>query len=137
MENWRVLDSKYKYTGRRLILLVDQDSATAMKKTGCKTYTRLSEGTFKVFSNPDADQDGGQATVVESQTVEPGTKGKGAGSSTASKTREKQLEEDPVEPMACGTSSLQTADKGLLQNLNPWLWRAIKGGSNPQMYFFK
>jgi hypothetical protein len=75
MENWRFLDSKDESTGRRLIL-VDWDLATAMKKTSCKVYTGLSEGTFKVLSNPKADQCGGQATVMEYQTVEPRAKGK-------------------------------------------------------------
>ena len=51
-ENWKVLDSKDEAIGRRLILLVDRDSVNATKKAGCKIYTGLSEGTFKVLSDP-------------------------------------------------------------------------------------
>ena len=54
MENWKVLNSKNELTERRLILLVDLDSVTAIKRNGCKIFTGLSEGTFKVFSNPKA-----------------------------------------------------------------------------------
>jgi hypothetical protein len=53
-ENWRVLDSKDEPIGRRLILLVDQDSAKIIKGTGNKIFTGLSEGIFKVLSDPEA-----------------------------------------------------------------------------------
>jgi hypothetical protein len=42
MENWRVLDSRYEPIGRRLILLVDRDSAKIIKDTGYKIFTGLS-----------------------------------------------------------------------------------------------
>jgi hypothetical protein len=47
MEKRKVLDSKY--VGRRLILLAEDDSANAIKKTSYKIYTGLPEGTFKVL----------------------------------------------------------------------------------------
>jgi hypothetical protein len=43
-EHWRVLDRQ------RLILLVDWDSARAIKETG---YRGLAEGTFKVLTDPE------------------------------------------------------------------------------------
>ena len=46
-ENWRVLNSKNKSTGRRLILSVDRNSAKAIKRTGYKIFTGLSEGVLK------------------------------------------------------------------------------------------
>jgi hypothetical protein len=49
-EDWTVLDSKDEPIGRRLVLLVDWVSAKIIKITGCKTFTGLSEGTFKVLS---------------------------------------------------------------------------------------
>jgi len=36
-------------TGGRLILHVDQDSVNGIKKAGCKIYTGLSEGAFRVL----------------------------------------------------------------------------------------
>ena len=44
-ENWRVLDSRNEPFGRRLILLVDRDSAKIIEGTGYRIFMRLSEGT--------------------------------------------------------------------------------------------
>jgi hypothetical protein len=41
---------KHEATGKRLILLVDWDSANIIKRTGYKIFMGLSEGTFKVLS---------------------------------------------------------------------------------------
>jgi hypothetical protein len=41
-ENWWVFDSSEDSTGRRLILIVDRDSATAFKRTIYKSFTGLS-----------------------------------------------------------------------------------------------
>ena len=48
-EKWKVLDSKH--IGRRLVLLAEDDSANAIKKTSYKIYTGLPEGTFNVLSD--------------------------------------------------------------------------------------
>ena len=58
-------------------------------------FTRLSEGTFKVFSNPEAEPGGGQASEGGTWAVGTGTKGKGAGDSTSSGAQEKQPGDDP------------------------------------------
>lgn len=55
MKNWRALDSKDEPIGRRLILLVDQDSPTTIKRTSYRIFMGLSEGIFKVLIDPDAE----------------------------------------------------------------------------------
>jgi hypothetical protein len=67
-------------------------------------YTGLSEETFKVLSNPEADPGEGWAVVGCPWAEHTGVKGKGAGSCISSDTWEKQLGEDPTEHRASGTS---------------------------------
>jgi hypothetical protein len=116
-ENWRVLDSRDEPLGRRLILLVDQDSGKILKGTSYKIYTGLSEGTFKVLSDPEGEIRG-RASRGRPQAVDTRTGGKGAGDSTSSGDREKQLG---------GGSRPRTQIprrwwlRGLLENLNPSL----------------
>jgi hypothetical protein len=57
-EDWSVLDSKDEPTGRRPVILVDQDSDKTTKRTSYKMYMGLSEGTFKVLSDPGAELKG-------------------------------------------------------------------------------
>jgi hypothetical protein len=59
MENWKVLNSRHEPTGRRLILLADQDSANTIKRTSYKIFTQMSEDTFKVLSHPEKEPGGG------------------------------------------------------------------------------
>lgn len=47
-ENWKVLDSLDEAIGRRLILLVGQDSLNGIVMASCQIDTGLSEGTFRV-----------------------------------------------------------------------------------------
>ena len=74
-ENWRVLDSRDEPLGRRLILLVDWDSAKIINGTGYKIYTGLSEGTFKVLSDPEREIRG-RASRERPQAVDTGTGGR-------------------------------------------------------------
>jgi hypothetical protein len=74
-EDWRVLDSKDEPTGRRLILLVVQDLAKVIKRTGYKIFTWSSECTLKVHSDPEAESRG-RASRQKPQAVDTGTKGK-------------------------------------------------------------
>jgi hypothetical protein len=46
-EHWRVLDKQSEPKGHRLILLIDRDSLTAIKRAGYKILTGLSQGTVK------------------------------------------------------------------------------------------
>jgi hypothetical protein len=62
MENWRFLNSRDEPTGRRLILLVDLNSANIIKKTSYKIFPWLSEGTIKVLSDPETEPGGGCAS---------------------------------------------------------------------------
>jgi hypothetical protein len=60
MKNWRVLDSEDAPPGKRSILPVDRDLANIIKRTSYKTFRGLSEGTFKVLTNPEAEPGGSQ-----------------------------------------------------------------------------
>jgi hypothetical protein len=71
MENWRILDSKDDPTGRRHIHLVDRDSAKIIKRTSYKIFMGLSESTFKVLSDPEAELRG-QASSRRPQAVDTG-----------------------------------------------------------------
>jgi hypothetical protein len=46
-EHWRVLDKQSEPKGQRLILFIDWDSYTSIKRTGHKIFTGLSQGTVK------------------------------------------------------------------------------------------
>ena len=103
-ENWRVLDSRDEPFGRRLILLVDRDSAKIIKGTGYKIFTGLSEGTFKVLSDP-KEEIRGQASRGRPRAVDTGTEGKGAGDSTSTEDREKHLGGNPMEAVTGDTNT--------------------------------
>jgi hypothetical protein len=106
-ENWRVLDSKDEPTGRRISLLVNRDTALIIKRTGYKIFTGLSEGTFKVLSDPEAELRG-RASRGRLRAVDTGTRAKGAGDSTSTEDREKQPGGDPME-----AETLYTQPKGV------------------------
>ena len=111
MENWRVLDSRNEPFGRRLILLVDRDSAKIIKGTGYKIFTGLSEGTFKVLSDPE-EEIRGQASRGRPRAVDTRTEGKGAGDSTFTEDREKQPGGDSMEAVTGDTNTSQAVVKG-------------------------
>jgi hypothetical protein len=48
------LDKPSKLNGQKLILLIDQDSYTIIKKTGCNMFTGLSQRIVKVLRDPKA-----------------------------------------------------------------------------------
>jgi hypothetical protein len=110
-EHWRVLDSRDEPLGRRLIHLVDRDSAKIIKGTGYKIFTGLSEGNFKVLSNPE-EEIRGQASRGRPRAVDTGTEGKGAGDSTSTGDREKQPGVDTTEAVTGDTNTLQAVVKG-------------------------
>jgi hypothetical protein len=104
-ENWRVLDSRDEHFGIRLILLVDRDTAKIIKGTSYKIFTGLSEGTFKLLSNP-KEEIRGRAFRGRPRAVDTGMEGKGAGDSTSTEDREKQSGGDPMEAMTGDTKYL-------------------------------
>jgi hypothetical protein len=53
-EHWKVLDKQSEPKGQRLILHIDQESLAAIKSTGYKIFTGLSQGTAKVLKDPEA-----------------------------------------------------------------------------------
>jgi hypothetical protein len=63
-EHWRVLNKQLEPKGQRLILLVDRDSTSAIKETGYRVFTGLSEGIFKVLHDPEDTTSRGRETVV-------------------------------------------------------------------------
>jgi hypothetical protein len=50
-ENWRILDKHSEPKGQRLILYIDRDSILAIKRTGYKIITGLSQGNIKVLKD--------------------------------------------------------------------------------------
>jgi hypothetical protein len=53
-EHWKVLDRQSEPKGQRLILHIDHDSLVAIRSTGYKIFTGLSQGTVKVLKDPEA-----------------------------------------------------------------------------------
>jgi hypothetical protein len=71
----------------------------------------LSEGTFKVLSDPE-EEIRGRASRGRPWAVDTRTEGKGAGDSTSTEDREKQPGGDPMEAVTMDTNTLQAAVKG-------------------------
>jgi hypothetical protein len=53
-ENWKILEKQSESKGQRLILHIDRDSFLAIKRTGYKIFTGLSQGTVMVLKDPEA-----------------------------------------------------------------------------------
>lgn len=51
-ERWKVLNRQADSVGQRLIMLVDQESAEAIKKANFEAYTGLDRGIFKILTDP-------------------------------------------------------------------------------------
>jgi hypothetical protein len=51
-----VLDKQSEPKGQRLILHIDRESYTSIKRTGHRIFTGLSQGTVKVLKDPEAQQ---------------------------------------------------------------------------------
>jgi hypothetical protein len=58
-ENWRILDKQSETKGHKLILHRDRDSFVAIKKTGYKIFTGLSQRTVTVLTDPVAQKEKG------------------------------------------------------------------------------
>jgi hypothetical protein len=79
VEHWRVLVRQPEPKGQRLILLIDRDSLTAIKGTGYKIFTGLTQGKVKVLRDPEAGPQKEQATASSPESMESGSGGEGAG----------------------------------------------------------
>jgi hypothetical protein len=53
-EHWRVLNKQPEPKGLRLILFIDRDSYTCIRRTGHRIFTGLTQGTVKVLRDPEA-----------------------------------------------------------------------------------
>jgi hypothetical protein len=62
-----VLNKQPEPKGLRLILFIDQDSYTSIRRTGHRIFTGLSQGTVKVLRDPEAQN---QQEDIESSVSE-------------------------------------------------------------------
>jgi hypothetical protein len=69
-EHWRVLNKQPEPKGLRLILLIDRDSYTYIKRTEHRIFTGLSQGTVKVLRDPEAQSQ--QEDIESSKSVSEG-----------------------------------------------------------------
>jgi hypothetical protein len=53
-EHWRVLDKQSEPKGQRLILFIDRDSYTSIKRTGHRIFTGPSQEIVNVLKDPEA-----------------------------------------------------------------------------------
>jgi hypothetical protein len=69
-ENWRILNKQSGPKGQRIILHIDRDPFLAIKKTGYKIVTGLSQGTVKVLKDPEAQhqKEGAAANTASSES---------------------------------------------------------------------
>jgi hypothetical protein len=81
-EHWRVLDKQSEPKGQRLILLIDQDPYTTLKRTGHKSLTGLSHGTLKALKDPEA-----QHVMLDTASLKSVSEGEGDDLSTPSDDR--------------------------------------------------
>jgi hypothetical protein len=85
-EDWRVLDKQPEPKGHRLILLVDRDSAKAIKDAGHRVFTGLSEGVFKVLHDPEDITSRGRETSAGTSAPASGAEEGGTDTDTPSET---------------------------------------------------
>jgi hypothetical protein len=83
-ENWRILDKQPEPKGQRLILHIDQDSFLAIKRTGFKIFTGLSQGTVKILKDLKAQHQKEERAVLNIASSESVSEGEGNGTPTPS-----------------------------------------------------
>jgi hypothetical protein len=74
-KHWRVLDLQSYLKDQRLILLIDGDPYTIVKRTGHKIFTGLSHGTVKVLKDPEAQHQ--KETVLDTASSKSVSEGEG------------------------------------------------------------
>jgi hypothetical protein len=91
-EHWRVLDKQSEPKGQRLILHIDRDSYTNIKRTGYRIFTGLSQGTVKVLKDPEA-----QHLTPDTASSKSGSEGEGDDLPTPSDDRGRADQGTPLE----------------------------------------
>jgi hypothetical protein len=76
-KHWRILDKQSEPKGQRLILLIDWDSLTAIKRIGYKIFTGLSLGTVKVLKHPEAQHQKEKGVVLDTASSKSVSEGEG------------------------------------------------------------
>jgi hypothetical protein len=69
-EHWRMLNKQPEPKGLRLILSIDRDSYTCIRRTGHRIFTGFSQGTVKVLRDPEAQHQ--QGDIESSKSVSEG-----------------------------------------------------------------
>jgi hypothetical protein len=69
IEHWKVLDRHCEPKGQRLLLHKDRGSLAAIKSTGYKIFTGLSQGTVKVMKEPEAQKENVVLDTASSKSV--------------------------------------------------------------------
>jgi hypothetical protein len=81
-EHWRILDKQSEPKGQRLILHIDRDSYTSIKRIGHRIFTGLSQGTVKVLRDPEA-----RHVMPDTASSKSGSEGEGGDLPTPSDGR--------------------------------------------------
>jgi hypothetical protein len=81
-EHWRVVNKQSEPKGQRLILHIDRDSYTSIKRTGHSIFTGLSQGTAKILKDPEAQQ-----VMPDTASSKSGSEGEGNDLPTPSNDR--------------------------------------------------
>jgi hypothetical protein len=82
IENRRILDKQTEPKGHKLILHIDRDSVLAIKRTGYKIFTGLSQGTVKVLKDPEVQDQKEGGVVPNTASSESVSEGKEDGTPT-------------------------------------------------------
>ncbi|PNF33649.1 hypothetical protein B7P43_G12928 [Cryptotermes secundus] len=96
-ESWRILDRKSEPKGQRLILLIDRDSLSVIKRIGYRVNAGLSQGTFRVLQDPEA-QRHKEVTVPSSVPPESASQGERDDIPTPSVDRKRVCDEKGTFP---------------------------------------
>jgi hypothetical protein len=110
MDNWKILDKQSEPKGQRLILLIDQDSLSAIKRIGYKVFTGLSQGTVKVLEDLEAQYQKEEAPVLNTASSESVSEGEGDGIPTPSDDQKGAAETKEEIPLSIKSTS---ADQGI------------------------
>jgi hypothetical protein len=106
-EYWKVLDKQSEPKGHRLILHIDRDSLVAIKSTGYKTFTGLSQGTVKVLKDPGVQRE--EDVMLDTVSSKSVPEGEGDNILTPSNDRQGAARNEEEIPLITKSSS---ADQG-------------------------
>jgi hypothetical protein len=110
IEHWRVLDKQSEPKGQRLILLIDQDPLTAIRRTGYKNLTGLSQGTVKVLKDQKSQYQKDEGVVLDTESLKSVSEGGGGDITTSSDDQRGAIERKEKIPLRIKSTS---ADQGI------------------------